>query len=552
MPPAPIQKRLAALALAHPVWLILLAVVAQHAPLITARDLWWSDEVRHGGVLLDLASKGDWWALHLNGAPYTDKPPLYFLFLAGVQRLFGAGPVPIFFGLSLTVFAYALACWHLARRLLGEGALALGSVAVLLSGSYILAASHYARMDFLFSAAIVLAWSSFYTASVSPALDRRAILAGFVFVTLATLIKGPVGVLLPLAALIGQLAVQGRVRLLADRAVLGGAGILAAGLAFWAGGLIYFGGADYLARLFDRQIVGRTLDTRGGVWGYLRYFWAFPAVLLPYSLLLLRRWPKTVVQPATRYLLICIATGLLGLSLIGEKHEYYLIPLLVPAAILLVQVVAGLPARRLGQVLALWLGLQSGLLLATPAVIAGLHLPADHLAPALGQAVLPAVMGLALALGLALATRGLLRHWSAVLAAFLAAQTLFGGALLGRVMPALDPVLSPATLAGAMRPAIDQGYAPAILHGIPGVFAFHLGQHYTALFQLQAVDDWLAVTPRAVIALQLAEAKALSARHADFQTLACVPFLGQVYIVLARPSGLDAAPRAQPMACPAP
>ena len=78
-------------------------------------------------------------------------------------------------------------------------------------------------------------------------------------------------------------------RLLADRAVLGGAGILAAGLAIWAGGLLYFGGADYLARLFDRQIVGRTLDTRGGVWGYLRYFWAFPAVLLPYSLLLLRR-----------------------------------------------------------------------------------------------------------------------------------------------------------------------------------------------------------------------------------------------------------------------
>src|SRR3989338_2363272 len=61
------------MAWAHRVGLLVRAVAAQPAPLIAARDLWWSDEVRHGGVLLDLASKGDWWALHLNGAPYTDK-----------------------------------------------------------------------------------------------------------------------------------------------------------------------------------------------------------------------------------------------------------------------------------------------------------------------------------------------------------------------------------------------------------------------------------------------------------------------------------------------
>ena len=49
------------------------------------------------------------------------------------------------------------------------------------------------------------------------------------------------------------------------------------------------------------------------------------------------------------------------------------------------------------------------------------------------------------------------------------AQTLFAAILLGRVMPALDPVLSPAALATLMQPAIAAGYPPAVAHGIPGV-----------------------------------------------------------------------------------
>jgi 4-amino-4-deoxy-L-arabinose transferase-like glycosyltransferase len=552
MPPASFPTRLAALALAHPVWLIALLVLAQHAPLIAARDLWWSDEVRHGGVLLDLTTRGDWWALHLNGAPYTDKPPLYFWFLAGMQALFGPGSVPIFLGLSLTVFAFALSCWHLALRVLQDRAQSLGAVAVLLSGSYVLAASHYARMDFMFAAAIALAWGSFYAATAGPDLNRRAMLAGFAFVTLATLVKGPVGLLLPLSALIVQLALQRRLPLLADRSVLAGLGILAAGLLIWAGGLIYVSGTDYLSRLFDHQIVGRTLDARGGALGYLRYLWAFPAVLLPYSLLpVLPRGNRAPLSPASRYLIICVVTGLISLSLIGEKHEYYLIPLLVPAAILLVRVIATLPTRSLGLVLAGWMAVQGALVLVAPRGIAALELPANHLAPALAQSALPGILALVLALILAVVALRL-RHWSQILAACVLAQTLFGGSLLGRVMPALDAVLSPATLTQAMRPAIDQGFAPGIAHGIPGVFAFHLGQHYAALSSAQSISDWLAATPRAVIALQDDEWRKLAPRHPGFQALACVPFLGLRFVVLVSPPGLDAAPSAQTTDCASP
>lgn len=89
----PLPARLTALALAHPVWVIVALVLAQHVPLIWVRGLWWSDEVRHGGVLADLTKEGHFWALTLNGQPYNDKPPLYFWYLAGVQALVGPGAV---------------------------------------------------------------------------------------------------------------------------------------------------------------------------------------------------------------------------------------------------------------------------------------------------------------------------------------------------------------------------------------------------------------------------------------------------------------------------
>lgn len=545
MPAFPVPSRLAALALSRPVWVIVLLVAAQHAALIGARDLWWSDEVRHGGVLLDLWTDGKAWALHLNGQPYLDKPPLYFWFVALMQAVFGAGPVPVFLALAVTVLAYALACWHLALRLLADRALALGAVGVLLSGSYVLGASHYARMDFLFAAIIMLAWGSFYVATRGGEVARAPMLAGFALATLATLVKGPVGLLLPLLALGAQLGLQRRLRVLASAPVLAGLGLMLAGVAIWAAGLIYFGGSGQLGRLLGNQIVGRALDTRGGGWwGYLRYLATFPAVLLPFSLLLVRRWPVPASQ-ANRYLLVCVATGLLGLSLIGEKHEYYLIPLLGPAAILIVQAIAVLPVRVSGYTLAAWLALQSALILIAPAVIGWLGLPSAHIAPALQAAQVGALAGLVLAIALAGLVRGRLawglRSWGQVLAAFVVAQTLFGTLLLTRVLPALDPVLSPATLTAAMRPAIDQGYAPAVAHGIPGVFAYNLGQHYAALSSPQSVTDWLAATPRAVIALTDAEWRTLAPQHPKAQLLACVPFLGLQFVVLAIPATSAAA-----------
>lgn len=543
----PSPSRLTAFALAHPVWVIVALVLVQHLPLIWVRGLWWSDEVRHGGVLADLTGQGHLWALTLNGQPYNDKPPLYFWYLAGIQALVGPGAVAFFTGLAGTVLAYALATWHLALRLGLDRSRALGAVGVLLSGSYMLGASHYARMDFLFATAILLAWGSFHAATAKPQLCARAVLAGFAFATLAAWIKGPVGVALPVVGFALHLLVLGRGRDLGARAVLGGGALLLAGIALWAGGLVWFGGIERLASLFSQQIVGRAMDSRGQGWAYLRYLVTFPAVLLPFALLAF--WPRNwrvLATSANRYLVICLGSGVLVLTLIGEKHEYYLIPLMPLAAILLAQMLG----RGLAPLLALWLAGQAAIALAAQSLGAWIDPQALYVRPALAAAAPAGAVGLALALTLWVWGRS--RGWGQVLAGFVAAQTLFAALLLGRVLPALDPVLSPAALAALMRPAIAAGYAPAVAHGIPGVFAFDLGQSYAALTTDQAVIDWLATKPRGVLALQRAEWQALAAQAPQAQVLGCLSLLGQDQIVLAFPPGVDAGPPAQDTDCPDP
>ena len=132
--------------------LIVLVVAAQQLLTIGLRDLWWADEVRHANVLQHLLHQGDWLLLHLNDKPYPDKPPIYFWFLSIIATLAGSvSPTVIFVGLALTVLFYGLSAYALGRTLFGEREIPIFAIAILVTGTYFLLLSHYARMDFLFS-----------------------------------------------------------------------------------------------------------------------------------------------------------------------------------------------------------------------------------------------------------------------------------------------------------------------------------------------------------------------------------------------------------------
>ena len=45
-------------------------------------DLWNPDEPRYAQVAKEMATRGDWILMHVNGGTYVDKPPLFFWLIA--------------------------------------------------------------------------------------------------------------------------------------------------------------------------------------------------------------------------------------------------------------------------------------------------------------------------------------------------------------------------------------------------------------------------------------------------------------------------------------
>ena len=81
------------------------------------RPLWPLDETRYASVAWDMWLRGDLLVPHLNGTPYSHKPPLLFWLIQIGWWLFGVNEwwprlVPALFAL-----ANLFLCAHLARRL---------------------------------------------------------------------------------------------------------------------------------------------------------------------------------------------------------------------------------------------------------------------------------------------------------------------------------------------------------------------------------------------------------------------------------------------------
>ena len=171
---------------------------------LDARGLWFSDEIRHAAAFHSLLDQGKWLILEMNGQVYPDKPPLYFLFLRGLYEwLRTDGPMLHFTAAAVSALLYlwaALGLGACAARVDKRTNLAAGII--LLSTGYVMGMMHYARMDLLFSALILCSHVALYRAFVSPAKKWSGMILGFFLAGLAALVKGPLGLAMPLCSFV--------------------------------------------------------------------------------------------------------------------------------------------------------------------------------------------------------------------------------------------------------------------------------------------------------------------------------------------------------------
>lgn len=165
-----------------------------------APSVWDQDEGQMLASALEMVKSGDFLTPHLNSAVYFHKPPLYAWLTAMLFKLFGFTE---FWGrLSAAVFGIAGVCltYLFARRIYNERTGLLSALILAVSPLYIVL-SKMALVDVVLTFFITLALYFFYVNYSNPN-DKRSLYLMYLAMGLATMTKGPLGLIVPFAAIL--------------------------------------------------------------------------------------------------------------------------------------------------------------------------------------------------------------------------------------------------------------------------------------------------------------------------------------------------------------
>jgi 4-amino-4-deoxy-L-arabinose transferase-like glycosyltransferase len=399
-----------------------------------SHDLWPPDEPRFALVAKEMWTRGDYAVLSLDDHLYTDKPPLFFWAINGFGRILGgidewAARLPSAVATILALFLIErLGAWLYDRR---TGLLA---ALVFATSLQILERGRWASIDMTLNLFVLSAILLLWRGRSRRTGERWLIMFAWIMMGLATLAKGPVGLVLPLLAVLPWALIERDFRF--ARRVFSPAGIALYLLVTlsWFGLFAHRLGLEYALWVLMHQNVERYVGAWNSTHPVWYYLWRFPIGFFPWIVF----FPWGVAHALSReerrrrsaalFLLTWIAAILLFFSFSTGKRGVYIIPLYPAAAILVARLLAAAwgpspsdepagasagpaavspAARRLRAPLYAWAGAAFLLLM-------GLALGARRLYPDL--------MTVALGLGLALAA-------GAVAAAILHARGRTGGAI---------------------------------------------------------------------------------------------------------------------------
>ncbi|WP_027180063.1 ArnT family glycosyltransferase [Maridesulfovibrio bastinii] len=498
----------------HP-WITLFIIMAvQSMFALDYRALWFSDEVRHADVYHQMINAGHWIVLHLNGVPYPDKPPVYFWFLYLLDSIVPIGEPGLFFlGSAISALIFLFSTVALAKTLGFNRKTTFASGMVLVTNIFFVGIAHYSRMDLMFSSMIIWANICFFK-SFETENNRKWIISAFIIMGVATLTKGPLGLIFPLLTSFVYLIWKGRISALKNKAFLKGLLILIAILLVWIIGAVITDGTAFIHNIFYKQIYERAVSSfhHEEPWQY--YFIALPLAWLPWTmaifsvplhrLLSIGHWYdilKSRKNSATNgrdWAWIMLISGFILLSCLSIKVLIYIMPLFAPLSILTARGLmedengkTGINSRRI------WVCVGCiYLLLAVAAPFAEIFLPFKTHIKGLGFTTL--ILGVGGVLMLRCRNKGV-RTGLLIMAL---TMTVWIQPLAKITLPSMDNLMSPKQTGEIIREYHEKGYYPLAHKMYSGIFSYYAGTNIKEISDYQKIDDILNNKEKVILVMQ--------------------------------------------------
>ena len=325
------------------IWFILIASAIYSRPLIPI------DETRYLSVAWEMWSSNDFLVPHINGEPYSHKPPLLFWlihliwYVFGVSELYGrlVGPV---FGLGAIMLTVRLAkiLWPTEKDV-------RHAVPFVLLGTFVWNLySSLTMFDTLLTFFILSGLLSILKASKSKSKWPWVGLS--LSIGLGILAKGPIVFLyiVPPLVLVNLWCTNNTFSLkwwygCSLLSLFAGVGIALC----WAMPAAMAGGEEYKHAIFFSQTAGRMVKAFAHSRPFYWYFLLTPLLFMPWFFWLpLWRGQKTKsFDYATTFCICAILPALFLLSLVSGKQIHYMLPILPTCSLLIARAVTGTVQR---------------------------------------------------------------------------------------------------------------------------------------------------------------------------------------------------------------
>ncbi|WP_226456783.1 lipid IV(A) 4-amino-4-deoxy-L-arabinosyltransferase [Pseudomonas sp. AF03-9] len=347
--------------------LLLLAFGVFYLLPLATHGLWIPDETRYAQISQEMLLTGKWASPHFMGIRYFEKPAAGYWMIALGQAIFGQNLFGVRFASALSTGLSILLVYLVSRRLWNDPQKSLVSSVLYMSFVSVAALGGYANLDPQFTFWVnltgVALWFCFDSTTRNGRLASWALLGlacGMGFMT-----KGFLAWLLPVLIALPYAIWQKRLRELL------GYGLVAVAVAVvvslpWALA-VHLQEPDYWNFFFWHEHIQRFA---GDDAQHAEPFWYYLPLLVAFSLPWVALLPSTLKQawlqkrlPKTAFLLLWLLMPLAFFSLAKGKLPSYIMPCLLPLALLMGSTLADKLAEGRSRALRIngWLNLVVGI-----------------------------------------------------------------------------------------------------------------------------------------------------------------------------------------------